>query len=300
MTSQSPRIYTYKITFEEVPYYYYGVKKEKRFNEYYMGSPKTHKWCWNFYTPKKQILELFDYTDEGWVEAQEVEKRIIKQILNDKWCLNENCGGNFSLEILRKNGLKSKETNTKIFSISPEQLSKNGKRGGKKSGLQHKENGTGIFSMSPEERKENGRRSGLKTYKNGTGLFSMSEEEKRERSRKVGLKNKENGTGFFSRTPEQHSEDSRKAGLKNKENGIGIFSLTPEERRECNRKAVLTNKKNKTGIFSLSSEQLSEIAKKLNSQKWMCLETGHISTPGGLASFQKARGIDTSKRKRIE
>ena len=35
MTSQSPRIYTYKITFQEVPYYYYGVHKEKRFDEYY-------------------------------------------------------------------------------------------------------------------------------------------------------------------------------------------------------------------------------------------------------------------------
>ena len=33
-----PRIYTYKITFEEVPYYYYGSKKEKYFNEEYWGS----------------------------------------------------------------------------------------------------------------------------------------------------------------------------------------------------------------------------------------------------------------------
>jgi hypothetical protein len=47
------RIYTYKITFEEVPYYYWGSHKEKRYNEYYMGSPVTHKWCWDFYTPKK-------------------------------------------------------------------------------------------------------------------------------------------------------------------------------------------------------------------------------------------------------
>jgi hypothetical protein len=31
----------------------------------------------------------------------------------------------------------------------------------------------------------------------------------------------------------------------------------------------------------------------------MCLETGHISTPGGLAMYQKARGIDTTKRVRI-
>ena len=57
MTSQSPRIYLYKITFEEVPYYYYGVKKEKYFNQKYWGSPITHKWCWKLYTPKKQILQ---------------------------------------------------------------------------------------------------------------------------------------------------------------------------------------------------------------------------------------------------
>ena len=57
----SPRIYLYKITFEEVPYYYYGVKKEKYFNEEYWGSPYTNKWCWELYTPKKQILQFFDF-----------------------------------------------------------------------------------------------------------------------------------------------------------------------------------------------------------------------------------------------
>ena len=89
MTSQSPRIYTYKITFEEVPYYYYGVKKEKKYNEEYWGSPVTNKWCWELYTSKKQILQLFDFTDEGWIEAQEVEKKLIRPFYNtDKWCLN--------------------------------------------------------------------------------------------------------------------------------------------------------------------------------------------------------------------
>jgi hypothetical protein len=48
-----PRIYVYKITFLEVPYYYYGVHKEKYFNEEYWGSPVTHKWVWDFYTPKE-------------------------------------------------------------------------------------------------------------------------------------------------------------------------------------------------------------------------------------------------------
>jgi hypothetical protein len=105
MTSQSPRIYTYKITFEEVPYYYYGIHKEKRFNEKYWGSPKTNKWCWGLYTPKKQILELFEYSNEGWVEAQKVEKRIIRPFYqNDRYCLNKNCGGELAMETLSNGG----------------------------------------------------------------------------------------------------------------------------------------------------------------------------------------------------
>ena len=58
------RIYIYKITFLETPHYYYGVHKEKYFDDEYWGSPITHKWIWNFYTPKKQILEIFDFTNE--------------------------------------------------------------------------------------------------------------------------------------------------------------------------------------------------------------------------------------------
>jgi hypothetical protein len=69
MTSQSPRVYTYKITFIDTPYYYYGVHKEKRYNEEYWGSPVTNKWCWELYTPEKQILEIFDYTDDGYIRS---------------------------------------------------------------------------------------------------------------------------------------------------------------------------------------------------------------------------------------
>ena len=123
MTSQSPRIYIYKITFEEVLYYYYGSHKEKKYDEEYWGSPVTNKWCWELYTPKKQILQLFDYTDKGWLEALGVEKRVIKQFYNtDKWCLNENCAGGFSLSSL-KNSLKSSIvklrccTNSDILSV---------------------------------------------------------------------------------------------------------------------------------------------------------------------------------------
>jgi general stress protein YciG len=252
MTSQSPRIYTYKITFEEVPYYYYGSHKEKQFDEKYWGTPVTHKWCWELYTPKKQILELFDYTDEGWLEANEVEKRIIKQFYNaDRWCLNENCGGNFSI--------------------------KHQQKAGRKSGLSHKQNGTGFFKLTKEERselsKKCGKKGGTKTKELGVGIFSIPPDKKSETSHKTGKKVKELGIGIFSRTPEKISEDCKKGGSKTYIESTGVFSITPEERKEIN--------------------------KRTNSQKWMCLETGYITTAGPLSNYQKARGIDTSKRKRI-
>ncbi len=71
-----------------------------------MGSPVTHKWMWKFYTPKIQILEVFPFTEEGWKKAQEVEKRIILQDLNNPLCLNEGCGGLTSLLSYAKGGLK--------------------------------------------------------------------------------------------------------------------------------------------------------------------------------------------------
>ena len=40
--------------------------------------------------------------------------------------------------------------------------------------------------------------------------------------------------------------------------------------------------------------------KVTNSQQWRCLITGYISTPGPLSGYQKARGIDTSLREKVE
>ena len=102
-----PRIYTYKITFEEVPYWYWGVHKERKFGELYLGSPKTHAWVWEFYTPKIQILEVFEYSEEGWYLAQTVEKRLIRPDLNNPLCLNESCGGRVSRDSCSKGGKKA-------------------------------------------------------------------------------------------------------------------------------------------------------------------------------------------------
>lgn len=213
-----PRIYTYKITFDEAPYYYYGVHKEKAFNEKYWGSPITHKWIWDFYTPKKQILELFEYSDEGWLNANLVEDRLIKPFYqNDKWCLNESCGGSISLKVRKKTANKNRELKL------------------------------GIYSLSKEDFVKNGIINGINAKKNGTGIFSLTDTQKTERSKKIGL----------------------------------------------------NHKKNNTGVCGMSLDQRIENGKKSGNQRWKCLETGYISNAGGLVSYQKKRGIDTSRRIQI-
>jgi hypothetical protein len=225
MTSQSPRIYIYKITFEEVPYYYYGSKKEKYYNQEYWGSPVTHKWMWKFYTPKKQILQLFDTREE----ANAIENRIIKHFINEPYCLNENCGGIVSLSSCIKGGLKNKE------------------------------NGTGVYTLTKEQRSKGGKIAGQKNKELQRGIFTMSTEELSSAGKIGGKRAKELKSGFHGRTKEQMSEDGKK----------------------------------------VSKSTRIRAGKTTGSQRWMCNETGFITTPGALTHYQRAKGIDTSKRVRI-
>ena len=202
----SPRIYTYKITFEEVPYYYYGVHKEKIFNEEYWGSPVTNKWCWELYTPKKQILQLFDFTDEGWLEAQKVETRLIKPFYNtDKWCLNECCNAKVSINVLKENG--------------------------KRNFLNKK----GCFSLSEDERIKVSRKAGKKTKEQKKGIHSQTTEQLSKFGKIGGSKNRDNKTGFCGRSKEKMSEDGKKATEKARELRVGIYGLSSEEKRNAGR-----------------------------------------------------------------
>jgi hypothetical protein len=291
MTKKQPRIYTYKITFEEVPHYYYGSHKEKKFGEEYWGSPVAHKWMWDFYTPKKQVLELFDFSDEGYKEAGKVENRLIRPVYNeDPLCLNENCGGVPSLEA----------------------CSKGGKIGGRIGGKISKENKLGLFALSIEELTE-ARRKGAKIVgenhkKNGTGVCGLTFEQRSEHGKKQGQKHKENGTGIFKMTPEQKIEACKKGGQVAYANSCGIHKMSSEEKSIAGRKggkiAGKRHKENGTGFFNVSPEQKSENSKKgaknTNSQKWQCTKTGFVSTSGALSRYQRKRGIDTSNRIRIE
>ena len=106
----NPRIYVYRITFEETPDWYWGVHKETKYNDGYLGSPVTHAWKWEFYTPCLQVCEFFPYTDEGWKKAREIEDRCIKPDLNNPLCLNEALGGAYSLKSCTQGGKRASET----------------------------------------------------------------------------------------------------------------------------------------------------------------------------------------------
>ena len=165
---KSPRIYTYKVTFEEVPYFYWGVHKEKKFGEVYTGSPVTHKWMWEFYTPRVQVLELFDC----WDDALLVEKRIISPDLNNPLCLNEHCGGHLSLESCKKGGKKVAELGLGAFGRSPEEWSEAGRKGARTA----QERMVGIHA--PGVASKAGKKGAETNRINGTGLSDPKVREK--------------------------------------------------------------------------------------------------------------------------
>jgi hypothetical protein len=313
VTKKSPRIYVYKITFLEVPHYYYGVHKEKVFNEYYVGSPKTNKDFWVFYTPMKSIVKEFPFTDKDWLAAKNFEDSLIEPVYNtDPLCLNNACRGKISLEICRRNGQKNKENGTGVCGLSLEKRIEAGKKGSQK----HKENGTGFFAMTPEEKKQAGRKGVQTQIENGIGIFGFTDEQRKENGRKGGKITHELGIGLHGRSKEKMSEDGKKAGKKCYELGVGVHARTKEEMREHGKRvgkrggkiSGQKHKENKTGVCGRSKEKMSEDGRKAgkigskvtNLQKWQCTVTGYVSNSGGLSMYQKARGIDTSNRIRIK
>ncbi len=277
-----PRIYTYKITFEEVSYYYYGSHKERKYNEYYMGSPVTYKWMWDFYTPKKQILEIFNSRED----ANIIENRLIKSVLDDKLCLNKNCGGIISSDMCRRGIETQIENKLGLFSRSKKQIKIDGDKGRET----QKRLGIGFYNLPIEIRKENGKKLGQKNVETGH-IQNLGE--------KYGKLCYENNLGIFGLSKEERKENSSKGGkvsgneaYKNK---TGIHSFGEQQRIDIGKKSG--NKNKETGhIQELGKKQ----SKQLNSKKWMCLITNYVSTSGPLTIYQKSRGIDTSLRVEVD
>jgi hypothetical protein len=121
--------YTYKVTFEEIPHYYYGLHSTENLDDGYQGSPKTNRWYWDFYTPTLKPLEFFDTRGE----AADLERRLILPVLNDFLCLNERCGYAVSIEVAQKagtvSGEKHKLLKTGVCGISSEEKAKQARIG---------------------------------------------------------------------------------------------------------------------------------------------------------------------------
>lgn len=99
------RIFVYKITFHEVPNFYYGWHKEKSCDDGYMGSPKYYRKFWELYTPVMEIISEFEYSDIGAVQAQILEKYLIKSSWDNPDSLNMSCGGMTHPEALAETAL---------------------------------------------------------------------------------------------------------------------------------------------------------------------------------------------------
>lgn len=178
----------------------------------------------------------------------------------------------------------------------------------KNSHFANQHNANGNFYLSHDSAVRNGKMQGERTKKLGIGIHRFTQKERIEVARKggqvTGQKFKELGLGIFSLTEQQKIDVCKMGGKKCKDLGIGIFNRSKEEHSKSSIKGGSKGgkkcKKLGIGIFKLTKEQRSENSKRLGSQRWQCTETGFISSPGSLSNYQKARGIDTSKRIRLE
>ena len=99
--------YVYKITFEEVPHFYFGMRKHSNpLEDTYMGTPYTHQVYWRIYTPKKQIFKICKDQES----ACKLEKSLILQNWTSKYCLNENAAGAVSENFCRLGAIKANQT----------------------------------------------------------------------------------------------------------------------------------------------------------------------------------------------
>lgn len=71
-----------------------------------MGSPVTNKGYWYTYEPIKEVMEFFDYTEEGERLAQTIENKLIKPDINNPLCLNEHYGGVISSKVAAESAKK--------------------------------------------------------------------------------------------------------------------------------------------------------------------------------------------------
>jgi hypothetical protein len=175
--------YIYKINFVD-GYYYIGkrlLKGDDPLTDGYYGTPITHKEKWSTTMFWKEIIEEYD----DWIECSKKEIELIRPVLNDPMCLNENCGGYSSLEVLKRNGKRSGT----IQKLEVKRAN----------GCKARDQKLGMFSMSPEKRADVSRLSGLDQLERGVGIHTQSIEDRK----RMGEYCRDNKIGFHSLSKEE-------------------------------------------------------------------------------------------------
>jgi len=285
--------------------YHYVYYSYEEYGNGYIGS-RTCK-C----LPEEDVKYFGSYTDKNFKPTQKI-------ILKSDYATREDA---YADEIILQEYYKVVEnphftnkayqTSTKFCYIpSKEEAQEKAKR--------NYELGIGIASLTAEQRSEIGRKTGFKTKQDKTGIFALTQEDRSKMGKRNASKNKENGVGIFALTKEQLSETAKKTynegkgccvlskeerierGRKNYEMKVGIHGLSSEEIIKNAKKGGNITKELGIGVHSLTTEERSKTMTKTNKQKWMCLETGYVTNSGALTKYQRKRGIDISKRKRVE
>jgi hypothetical protein len=159
---------------------------------------------------------------------------------------------------------------------SIEACKKGGHIGGQIAGPKVVEQKLGVHSPDYVEsekyirdRVKGGQVSGQNSFEKKTKIFAISREERIEISSEVGRRSYEEEFGMFA--PEYKEKKKEWGGLGGK---------------ACKEK--------------MSPERQRERAKKMTTEKWMCMVTGYITTKGPLTNVQKPQGIDPRLRVRVD
>lgn len=97
-----------------------------------------------------------------------------------------------------------------------------------------------------------------------------------------------------------HEEKNEEGKSKRAVKAAKIMNETIHQRKDKTGKSLHAIKLGKITHSEKDEKGRSVLTVKINSQRWQCLVTGHISNPAGLSSFQRKRGIDYSQRVRRE
>jgi len=284
-----PRIYTYKITFEEISHWYWGVHKEGEYGEDYWGTSVTNRRYWEWYTPEKQILEVFPTTEEGWKQANMVEDRLIRPDLNNPMCLNEGIGGYVSLRVLKDNNkIIHKEKNEEGKSVN---AVKAGKLAAKK-----------VFAEKNEEGKS---KNAVKRGELGGKATHAEKDENGKSSRNIALNKKIHA----EKTPDGKSVLAQKKALKmhsiKNEEGKSIAAIrlakASHKKKDENGKSVLGVSNGKKSL-SILLERNPNHQREISMQKWRDPDHPELGShnAGVLARLQKKLGYPSERNNRVK